>query len=51
MERAGDSLDGGILQHGLFLILGTASVQLSERKSGPLFPKRHQIKHLEFVLS
>jgi hypothetical protein len=29
---------------------GTISVQLSERKSGTLFPKRHQIKHLEFVV-
>ena len=30
---------------------GTRSVQLSERKSGRLLPKRHQIKHLEFVVS
>ena len=30
---------------------GTRSVQLSERKSGGLLPKRHQIKHLEFVIS
>jgi hypothetical protein len=30
---------------------GTRSVQLRERKSGGLFPKRHQIKHLEFVIS
>jgi len=30
---------------------GTSSVQLSERKSGALLPKRHQTKHLEFVLS
>ncbi len=28
--------------------LGTTSVQLSERKSGSLVPKRHQMKHLEF---
>jgi len=31
--------------------LGTTSVQLSERKNGFLTPKRHQIKHLEFVIS
>ena len=30
--------------------LGTSSVRLSERKRGLLIPKRHQIKHLEFVL-
>jgi len=30
---------------------GTTSVQLSERKNGFLTPKRHQIKHLEFVIS
>jgi hypothetical protein len=30
--------------------LGTTSVQLSERKGGLLTPKRHQLKHLEFVL-
>ena len=30
---------------------GTTSVQLSERKDGLQFPKRHQTKHLEFVLS
>ncbi len=30
--------------------LGTTSVQLSERKNGFLTPKRHQIKHLEFVI-
>src|ERR1035438_224782 len=30
---------------------GTRSVQLSERKNGLLTPKRHQIKHLEFVIS
>jgi hypothetical protein len=29
---------------------GTTSVQLSERKSSRLLPKRHQIKHLEFVV-
>ena len=28
--------------------LGTSSVQLRERKSGELVPKRHQIKHLDF---
>jgi hypothetical protein len=28
--------------------LGTTSVQLSERKGGLLFPKRHQTKHLRF---
>ena len=32
-------------------ILGTTSVQLSERKNGFLAPKRHQIKHLEFCIS
>jgi hypothetical protein len=31
-------------------VLGTTSVQLSERKAGLLTPKRHQLKHLEFVL-
>ena len=31
--------------------LGTTSVQLRERKNGLLIPKRHQTKHLEFVLS
>jgi hypothetical protein len=31
--------------------LGTTSVQLSERKRGTPLPKRHQIKHLEFVIS
>jgi hypothetical protein len=31
--------------------LGTSSVQLSERKGGLPIPKRHQTKHLEFVLS
>jgi hypothetical protein len=30
---------------------GTTSVQLSERKNGFLTPKRHQIKHLEFVIA
>jgi hypothetical protein len=30
---------------------GTRSVQLSERKRGTLLPKRHQIKHLDFVAS
>src|SRR5580658_11094035 len=34
-----------------FSPFGTRSVQLSERKSGRLLPKRHQIKHLEFVVS
>jgi len=29
---------------------GIRSVQLSERKRGMLLPKRHQIKHLDFVL-
>jgi hypothetical protein len=29
---------------------GTTSVQLSERKGGLLALKRHQLKHLEFVL-
>jgi hypothetical protein len=33
------------------LLFGTTSVQLSERKRGTLLPKRHQIKHLEFVIS
>ena len=32
-------------------LFGTRSVQLSERKRGTLLPKRHQIKHLEFVVS
>src|SRR5580658_203497 len=32
-------------------IFGTTSVQLSERKGGLLTPKRHQIKHLEFVIA
>jgi hypothetical protein len=30
---------------------GTRSVRLSERKSSRLLPKRHQIKHLKFVVS
>jgi hypothetical protein len=30
---------------------GTTSVQLSERKTSMLLPKRHQIKHLKFVIS
>ena len=34
-----------------FPLFGTRSVQLSERKRGTLLPKRHQIKHLEFVVS
>jgi hypothetical protein len=34
-----------------FTPFGTRSVQLSERKRGRLLPKRHQIKHLEFVVS
>ena len=34
-----------------FPAFGTRSVQLSERKRGTLLPKRHQIKHLEFVPS
>jgi hypothetical protein len=29
---------------------GITSVQLSERKASSLTPKRHQLKHLEFVL-
>jgi hypothetical protein len=33
------------------LLFGTTSVQLSERKRGTPLPKRHQIKHLEFVIS
>jgi hypothetical protein len=33
------------------LFFGTTSVQLSERKNGALLPKRHQMKHLEFVVS
>jgi hypothetical protein len=32
------------------LRLGTISVQLSERKGGLLTPKRHQLKHVKFVL-
>jgi hypothetical protein len=31
-------------------VLGTTSVQLSERKGSLLTPKRHQLKQLEFVL-
>jgi hypothetical protein len=34
-----------------FRPFGTRSVQLSERKRDTLLPKRHQIKHLEFVVS
>ena len=30
--------------------LGTSSGQLSERKNGFLVPKRHQMKHLEFLI-
>ena len=30
------------------LEFGTNSVQLRERKNGPLAPKRHQMKHLDF---
>ena len=29
---------------------GTNSVQLRERKNGPLAPKRHQMKHLDFLI-
>ena len=29
---------------------GTNSVQLRERKNGPLVPKRHQMKHLDFLI-
>ena len=29
--------------------LGTNSVQLRERKNGSLAPKRHQMKHLDFL--
>jgi hypothetical protein len=32
-------------------ILGTSSVQLGEIKNGALLPKRHQTKHLKFVVS
>ena len=38
-------------QQAALLFFGTGSVQLSERKAGFLTPKRHQIKHLEFVVS
>ena len=38
-------------RHCGFPVFGTTSVQLSERNNGELFPKRHQIKHLEFVVS
>ena len=31
-------------------ILGTISVQLRTRKNGVLVPKRHQVKHLEFLI-
>jgi len=34
----------------LLLEFGTNSVQLRERKNGPLAPKRHQIKHLDFLI-
>ena len=34
-----------------FPLFGTRSVQLSATKSGRLLPKRHQIKHLGFVVS
>ena len=30
---------------------GTTSVQLRERKNGFLAPKRHQMKHLDFLIS
>ncbi len=40
-----------LIDLGEGLGLGTTSVQLSERKNGFLTPKRHQIKHLEFVIS
>ena len=29
---------------------GTNSVQLRERKNGSLAPKRHQMKHLDFLI-
>jgi len=29
---------------------GTTSVHLRERKNGPLVPKRHKMKHLDFLI-
>jgi hypothetical protein len=40
----------GLCLDRLVWVVGTTSVQLSERKGSTLFLKRHQIKHLEFVL-
>ena len=36
------------IQHCVLWEFGTNSVQLRERKNGPLAPKRHQMKHLDF---
>ena len=32
----------------LYALVRYSSVQLGERKSGPLVPKRHKMKHLDF---
>ena len=39
-------------QHSTVVLweFGTNSVQLRERKNGPLVPKRHQMKHLDFLI-
>ena len=37
------------LQHCMLWELGTNSVQLRERKNGFLVPKRHWMKHLDFL--
>jgi hypothetical protein len=40
----------GLCTDRLVWVVGTTSVQLSERKGSALFLKRHQLKHLEFVV-
>ena len=37
-------------RHCVLWEFGTNSVQLRERKNGPLAPKRHQMKHLDFLI-
>jgi hypothetical protein len=37
-------------QHCVLWEFGTNSAQLREKKNGPLAPKRHQMKHLDFLI-
>jgi hypothetical protein len=44
------TIKGGKRHYSVFWEFGTNSVQLRERKNGPLVPKRRQMKHLDFLI-